>query len=166
MFERSSINVGGAEFEVKRSDGEIQVNGKTLPLPIIALTNRLVTVKLPDRVERFVINRNGDDLWMSHCGRVLPLTIETERDRLLKAAAQAAAGEGGRAMIRAAMPGMVVRVIVTIGQTVKRGDPVVILEAMKMENEVRAPADGVVHAIMVTERDSVEKGAQLVALVQ
>lgn len=166
MFERSKITIGDAQFEVRRTDDDVLVNEKKVDFPIVTLTNRFVSVRLSDRVERFAVNRNGDDLWLIIHGRVLPLTIETERDRLLKVAAQAAAGEGGGALIKAAMPGLVVRINVAVGQTVKRGDAVLILEAMKMENEVRAPADGVIKEIRVNERDSVEKGAPLIALGQ
>ena len=161
MFDRTTVKVGDAEFLVQRTDEEILVNGKKVETPEISLINRFVTVRLPNRVERFSVNRNGDDLCLTIHGRVLPLVIETERDRLLKVASQAAEGEGGAATIRAAMPGLVVKIIAKVGQVVKRGEPVLILEAMKMENEVRSPADGTVQEIRVNERDSVEKGAPL-----
>jgi biotin carboxyl carrier protein len=166
MFEKTGIKIGSSVFEVTHTEEHVTLNGKEIERPEVTLTGRLVSVKLNDRVERFLVNRNGDDLWLTYCGRVLPLVIETERDRLLKAAANAAEGEHGAAMIKAAMPGLVVRVNVQVGQTVKRGEAVLILEAMKMENEIRSPIDGTVQAILISERDSVEKGAQLIALTQ
>jgi len=164
MFDRTTVKIGDAEFLVQRNDDEILVNGKKVETPEVSLINRFVTAKLPNRIERFSVNRNGDDLWLTIHGRVLPLVIETDRERLLKVASQAAEGEGGGATIRAAMPGLVVKIIAQEGQTVKRGEPVLILEAMKMENEVRAPADGTVKEIRIKERDSVEKGAPLIVL--
>jgi biotin carboxyl carrier protein len=62
------------------------------------------------------------------------------------------------------MPGLVVRILVGVEQEVKRNDPVLILEAMKMENELRAPADGVVKEIRTSEKSSVEKGDVLIVL--
>lgn len=70
-----------------------------------------------------------------------------------------AAGAGG--MVKALMPGRVVRVLVTAGQTVQKGAGLLILEAMKMENEIHAPVDGVVDEIFVTAGTTVEAGAEL-----
>lgn len=69
-------------------------------------------------------------------------------------------GAGG--IVKALMPGRVVRVLVNKGDTVQRGAGLLILEAMKMENEIQAPIDGVVEAILVTSGDTVENGADLV----
>jgi pyruvate carboxylase subunit B len=62
------------------------------------------------------------------------------------------------------MPGLVLKVEVEVGQAVKAGQGVVIVEAMKMENELKAPADGVVAKILVQERQTVDKGATLIVL--
>lgn len=64
----------------------------------------------------------------------------------------------------APMPGLVLRVEVEVGQAVRAGQGVVIVEAMKMENELKAPSDGVVARILVQERQTVEKGATLLIL--
>ncbi|AWO02143.1 acetyl-CoA carboxylase biotin carboxyl carrier protein subunit [Chitinophaga alhagiae] len=66
--------------------------------------------------------------------------------------------------IKAPMPGMVLKVLVTPGQAIKKGDPVLILEAMKMENVFKAAADAVVKEIKVAERTAVEKGEVLIVL--
>ncbi len=76
-------------------------------------------------------------------------------------------GEGGGAAsgeISTAMPGKVVKVFVKEGDTVEAGDPVVVLEAMKMENEFKAPDKGVVKSVKVSEGDIVESGAILVVI--
>jgi pyruvate carboxylase subunit B len=62
------------------------------------------------------------------------------------------------------MPGLVVAVPVSEGQAVKAGQGIVILAAMKMENELRAPADGVVRAIRVAPGDAVDQGQALVVI--
>ena len=67
-------------------------------------------------------------------------------------------------VVAAPMPGLVLKVEVEVGQAVKAGQGLVIVEAMKMENELKAPADGVVAKILVQERQTVEKGAALVVL--
>jgi biotin carboxyl carrier protein len=73
-----------------------------------------------------------------------------------------AAGKGG--VLKALMPGRIVRVLVEAGQEVTRGSGLLILEAMKMENEIQAPTDGRIEEVFVKAGDTVEGGAPLVHL--
>ena len=79
------------------------------------------------------------------------------------AAPKAAAPAGGQA-ISAPIPGTILSVNVKPGQAVKKGDVLVMLEAMKMENEIMAPADGTVGAVNVTKGQSVQSGDVLLTL--
>ena len=78
--------------------------------------------------------------------------------------AAAPAGAQGGVKINAPMPGKILGVKASVGQTVKRGDVIVVLEAMKMENEIVAPQDGTVASINTTVGEQVEAGAVLVTL--
>ena len=69
---------------------------------------------------------------------------------------------GASGIVKALMPGRVVRVLVEKGETVRKGTGLLILEAMKMENEIQAPADGTVDALFVSPGQTVEAGADLV----
>ena len=75
-----------------------------------------------------------------------------------------AADTQGRASITAAMPGKIVRVLVAVGDEVAAGQGIMVVEAMKMQNELKAPRDGRVTAIEVKENDSVNAGAVLATL--
>lgn len=77
-----------------------------------------------------------------------------------KAAARAGAGKP----VTSPLPGVIIEVSVKEGQTVKAGQKVAVLEAMKMENEIQAPADGTVTAILVNKGDSVLEGAEIVKI--
>ncbi|MCP3914513.1 MAG: acetyl-CoA carboxylase biotin carboxyl carrier protein subunit [bacterium] len=88
--------------------------------------------------------------------------LEDERERAAQLAARAA-GKGGGA-IQAVMPGVVVELLVDVGQTVSAGQPLLILEAMKMQNEIRAEADGVVDALHVAAGQAVAAGEKLISL--
>ena len=83
-----------------------------------------------------------------------------------KAAPKAAApaGAAGGVVVSAPMPGKILGVKASAVQAVKRGDVLVILEAMKMENEIVAPQDGTVATINVANGDSVEAGATIATL--
>ena len=80
------------------------------------------------------------------------------------APAPKAAAPAGSTTVEAPMPGKILNIKVSEGQAVKFGEVVVIMEAMKMETEIVAPADGTVSKILVKAGDSVDTGAALVAL--
>ena len=86
-----------------------------------------------------------------------------ERTRAIREMTGAADGEVEKVVV-APMPGLVVKIEVEVGQPVKAGQGVIVVEAMKMENELKAPADGVVAKILVEERQTVDKGATLLVL--
>lgn len=64
--------------------------------------------------------------------------------------------------LKAPMPGLVVRILVEEGQTIKAGEPLLVLEAMKMENVFKAPADVVIKQIKVSEKQAVEKNTEMI----
>ena len=76
----------------------------------------------------------------------------------------ASAYDGGGELISSPLPGSIMEIKVSAGQTVKRGQVLVLIEAMKMENEVLAPHDGVVKQIITSKGASVETGAPLLTL--
>lgn len=78
------------------------------------------------------------------------------------APAPIAAGEGE--VIAAPMPGNILKVLVSAGSAVKKGDVLLILEAMKMENEICAPEDGTITAVMVNQGETVDSGKALLTL--
>ena len=80
------------------------------------------------------------------------------------AAAPAAAGKAGATAVKAPMPGTLIKVNVKVGDAVKKGDVLCVLEAMKMENDIMAPADGVVASIEAAQGASVATDAVLVTL--
>lgn len=81
-----------------------------------------------------------------------------------KAAAPAAAGSEGAVKVNSPMPGKILSIKASVGQAVKRGEVIMILEAMKMENEIVAPSDGTIASINVNEGASVEAGSVLASL--
>lgn len=89
--------------------------------------------------------------WTSACGAIRELS-------------GAAAGPTGPAPLIAPMPGMIVRVTVQVGDRVEVGQGLVVMEAMKMENELRATAAGTVTSVLATLGTAVDKGAILVVL--
>lgn len=80
------------------------------------------------------------------------------------AAAPVATASAGAQTVDAPMPGTVLDVKVKAGDSIKKGDVLLVLEAMKMENEIYAPNDGTVDAVLVSKGEAVESGKQLVSI--
>lgn len=90
------------------------------------------------------------------------VAVEDARQR--RSQSSGAAGTDGRSVVRSPMPGKIVKVLVAPGETVSVGQGVVIVEAMKMENELRAQGAGVVKDVKVRPGDTVEGNAELIVI--
>jgi len=119
----------------------------------------------------------GKDSWTVACqqldarrwalgaaGERVEIEVQDDRSKQIEELTGSGRKEAVGGVIRAPMPGLVVRVEVSAGQVVDAGEGLVVVEAMKMENELRAPAKGVVEQVHVKAGDRVEKGAELVTL--
>lgn len=95
-------------------------------------------------------------------GHRYDVALEDERERAAHAAERATGKAGG--VLNAIMPGVVVEILAAKGAHVAKGAPLLILSAMKMQNEIGAPADGIVQEIHVTAGQAVTAGAKLVTL--
>ncbi len=91
-------------------------------------------------------------------------TVDTDRSRLLRQFAATRTQEARVTAIVAPMPALVVRIETHVGQEVAQGQGILVLEAMKMENEIKAPRAGIVKQIHVPKGKAVEKGEVLVTL--
>jgi pyruvate carboxylase subunit B len=123
-------------------------------------------VKIENELHRVVVQRGQGrgkySLWVDGY-RFETETID-ERTRAIRDLSAASAAPAGPQPIVAPMPGLIVRVSVAPGDRVEAGQGVIVMEAMKMENELRATAAGVVKSVEVEAGTAVEKGALLVAL--
>jgi len=93
-----------------------------------------------------------------------PVRAAAPAPKAAPAPAAAPAGDAGSIEVSASVPGKVFKVEASVGQAVKSGDPIIILEAMKMENEIMAPADGTVTAVHVAQGATVQSGDPLVSM--
>ena len=97
-------------------------------------------------------------------GERFEVEVQDDRSKQIEELTGRGRKEAVGGVLRAPMPGLVVRVEVNEGQAVEVGDGLVVVEAMKMENELRAKHKGVVERVHVKAGDRVEKGAELVTL--
>ena len=111
-----------------------------------------------------VVEGGGSDWWVTIDGRRIAVRVQTWRERVLAEAEVAAARHGGPVDITATLPGLVVAVGVAEGDEVAEGQTLLTIEAMKMQNEVRAPRAGRVGRVSVSAGTAVATGTLLVRL--
>jgi biotin carboxyl carrier protein len=159
------VNGRPHEVEVVERLGELHVtvDGARLDLQYEEV-DALGQVLLLDGRRSFGASIEGDGARVSAviAGHLYAVEIEDEREHAAHAAAREASKGGGP--VQSVMPGVVVKLLVAPGDQVSRGQPLLILEAMKMQNEIAAPADGRVLEVHVAERQAVGSGAKLVTL--
>ncbi|MEZ4516668.1 MAG: biotin/lipoyl-containing protein [Chloroflexota bacterium] len=154
------------EFTVNiNSDGQITIDDEPYDVNFRQLLSGGVTSLLLDhRSISAVVDEHGDDWEVLIEGELYNVKVQDERSYRLGQQRSHGAGVDGEAIISSPMPGIIVAVPVKEGEQVQSGDKVVILESMKMENELRAPCDGVVTHVNVVAGASVEKDQALVTI--
>jgi biotin carboxyl carrier protein len=155
------------EYEVEIIDDRtIRIGDRLLDVDFESVGGQPVYSLLVDGKSYEAYVHPAEDGWQVLLrGRLYPAKIEDERERRLRAAAGAAVAETGEYQLRAPMPGLVVAIPIEAGQPVKRGDVLLILESMKMQNELKAPRDGTVGRIRVKPTESVEQKQTLLTLL-
>jgi len=118
-----------------------------------------VALFLEHRSHAVSIEGTDDDCVVTVAGHVYAIRIEDERERAARAA-ERASGRGGGEVI-SVMPGVVVSLLVAEGEAVEEGQALLVLEAMKMQNEIVAPSAGVVERLLVREGEAVSGGVRL-----
>jgi pyruvate carboxylase subunit B len=162
---RYTVTLAGREFAVDLSGAAPVIDGQTVEadlqqVPGTALHHLLVNGNSFD-----LILSEGEERghWEIHIGgRRLQADAIDERARAIRDMTGRSASVRGPRPVRAPMPGLVVRLDVETGQSVTPGQGIVIVEAMKMQNELKAEVAGIVSRILVAPGQPVEKGAILV----
>ena len=170
------VSVNGSEHEVELTEvlGALRVSFDGRPLDVrYEEVDRLGQVALyvadPSRTDEggakaYAVSIEGgaSQAQVTVAGHLYQVVLEDERERAAHDAERTRAKGGGD--LKSIMPGVVVKLLVSEGETVAKDQPLLILEAMKMQNEIGAPAPGRVTAVHVREGQAVSSGARLVTL--
>ena len=149
-------------IEVERTGGgyRVKIGERWMDADLVEAGPYLRSLRLEDGTQfSFVHHRDGTTHEISlraatvHVDVIDPLSLKRKRRE---------DETGGAGIVKALMPGRIVRLLVEQGANVRKGTGLLVLEAMKMENEIQAPADGVVDQIFVKPGDTVDGGADLV----
>jgi len=141
---------------------DVKIGGKPVKVDVMAVGDRL-NVIVDGRVVDLTVEGAPPEVGVIASGRRAYVRVESERMRSAEQAKRTKSGDGEK-LVRSPMPGRVVRVLVVKGDAVTAGQPVIVVEAMKMENEVRAKAAATVVEVHVSTGDTVEGNAKLVTL--
>lgn len=163
---RYIATVDDKQFLVEIIDEKrVSVDGQTYEVDFEAVSGQPVYSLIVDGRSHEGYIQPSDDAWQVLLrGRLYPVKVEDEREKRLRAAADAGVAETGEFHLKAPMPGLVVAVPVAEGEQVKKGQVLVILESMKMQNELKSPRDGVVNRIRVRAGESVEQKQALLSV--
>jgi len=155
------VSGGGKELTARLGvDGEVIVEGELFSVRRLSATE--FSVIAGNRQFRVVAAADGESYSVIAGAYAGTLSVESERDLLIRRYGRSTAAAGTRREVHAPMPAMVISVGVAPGDEVRRGQPLLVLEAMKMENEIVSPGDGRVKEVHAIVGKPVDKGQLLI----
>ena len=158
-------NVSKKSFEIVNHDQQIFINGTPLDWDIVEVSNGCFHILINRKSYRAEVVR-ADPTTKSFAlkinGKAYSVTLKDKFDLLLEKMGMNNGSSGKTNHIKAPMPGLIIDLRVKEGDTVMPGDALLILEAMKMENMIKASAQSVVKSVKVKKGDSVEKNQVLI----
>lgn len=158
--------VNGKTIKVELSAAQVKVNGEESVLDILEIQNgkyfHLLYKQHSYMFEILGYDKETKTYSIGFDGRTYEVGIKDRFDQLLKSMGLDQASKPKVNDVKAPMPGLVLSIKVSENQEVKKGDPILILEAMKMENIIKSPVDGVIKQITVAEKQAVDKNQTLI----
>lgn len=160
------VTIGERTFVVDLTGGCVEIDGTAVEAHLERVGDGpLRSLVMDDRSHRIVAHRSRAEVWEVHLdGLRLRAQAVDERMSAIREMTARAGGAAGPKPLLAPMPGMVVKVSVAVGDRVSAGQGIAIVEAMKMENELKAATDGIVTRVAAAEGEAVEKDQLLVDL--
>ncbi len=153
------FKLGGHVHDVvRRSENSFEVDGIRVEVSVVTTGPSRFEGRTESRRTRAFVVRDGDRVFAQIGGRSYNLTVVN------RATAASSVDSAAQGVLDAPMPGRVTRVTVAVGDNVKRGQELIVVEAMKMENALVAPTDGVVTRLAVKVGDMVAPGPALVVI--
>lgn len=152
-------------YSVEKNLGEIRVNKQSITWDLKWMGDRKIHLIQGARsleAELLSVDTTAKTLQIRLGHKTTTLQIKDRFDLLLEKMGMNSADSSNLKEIKAPMPGLILDLKVAPGDLVKKGDVVLILEAMKMENSIKSPGDGIVKAVKVSLKQSVEKNQVLI----
>lgn len=157
--------VHGQEFEVELEGERVLVDGEEIDVDLSQSgVPELYSILIDGASYEVLVEEQRQEYAVTLRGQQFHVQVEDERTRRLNAGRKGPLVPSGELVVKAPIPGLVVKVLVSEGDDIPEDHPLVILEAMKMENEIRSLRAGVVRTVDVSAGQRVEQGAALLVL--
>jgi biotin carboxyl carrier protein len=157
--------INGKNFEVVKNEESILINGEPFAWDLVKISEdnfHIIHKNKSYRAEVVKIDRATKTFQFKINNKIQTVEVKDKFDLLLEKMGMTNGASAKINNIKAPMPGLVIDLKVKAGDTVTAGDPLLILEAMKMENILKSPGDGMIKAVKTKKGDSVEKGQVLI----
>ncbi len=145
--------------QISTSEFRVDLNGRVLRVELLAQEGAQLVVSIGGRVEHLVVSGQGSNRTVAWRDRVSGFEIEDPRCPGKRSSEELSAQ--GVALVKAQMPGKVVAVLKSVGDDVKLGEGLLIVESMKMQNELKSPKEGTVTLCNVAVDAPIEAGQML-----
>ncbi len=152
-------------FAINADNATISVNNEAVVLDRTLLNDKSTHVLYQNKsytIEIVSFDKAEKIASVKVNGSIYKVTVEDQFDQLLKQLGMDNLAAVKVQQIKAPMPGLVLNVLVAEGDDVKKGDSLLVLEAMKMENMIKSPTDGIIKKIAIKQGDKVEKNEVLI----
>lgn len=157
--------INGNEYEIEIEAGSVSINGEAISADLTESgVPGLYSFLIDGESHETLIESDRANYVVTLRGEQFQVHVEDERTRKFNAGRSAPATADGGQSITAPIPGLIVKVQVEEGEQVEVGQPVVLLEAMKMENEIRTGRAGIITKVAVSEGERVEQNATLILI--
>lgn len=160
-----SVIIQDKTYSVEKTDKNIRVNDKTLDWDIKWITDRKIHLIHNNQsmdAELISLDKESKTIQIKLNNIISEIRLKDRFDLLLEELGMNTINSGAIKDIKAPMPGLILDLKVKPGDMVQKGDVVLILEAMKMENTIKSPGDGIVKEVKVSLKQSVEKNHVLI----
>lgn len=159
--------VNEKQFEVELNDGENSgtINGTPFELDVLSVTKKSYHILENEKshlVEVLEVNSEEKSVELKIDGQIYQVKLKDKYDELLTSLGMENLTSKKVKDIKAPMPGLVIDVMVKPGDVIQEKDPILILEAMKMENVLKSPVEGVIKTVKVEKSNTVEKNEILI----
>lgn len=161
----TEATVNSSKFTIVEDDDKFIIDGKELNLDILPTgksTFHVINKSISYNAHLIKIDAASKTATIKINNNLFDVSLKSELDLLLGKMGLESGNKQTNNSIVAPMPGLIVNVVVNVGDQVKKGETLLILEAMKMENAIKSPKDGVISLISIEGGESVEKNQTLI----
>ena len=160
------VTIDDEKFSVNTNSTEtVKLNDKEYKISISQLSDHTYSIKLDNNIYHITTSKLKSNQYSFLIdGHYFESFVRTKLEEEAESILSAKLVKDGEVNINSPMPGLILRINKNIGETVVKGESLILLEAMKMENEIKAPTDGIISQIFIEAGKSVEKNQTLLVI--